>query len=236
MSFNASSFRPWAKFWRMLKELGPAYTFQQVLGHFVPHSLFHAGGFVVVAWDLRQSPPRREPGAGIRPARRKDCEALAQQLGPSSTELLRRFERGAHVWIVERDGRPVACNWVRSAKSWYKFDWLALEKEPTDMFALEIKVAHGYRRHGFAGLLRRHVASRCLRAGCTRMVGTIDTGNRNALLAADKVGYRRIGRVFVLRIVGLGLVRYAGTVHVGRWSAPRPLSIPLEIFDRPKQN
>lgn len=228
----ASFFRAWPKLWRMLREVGVGYTALRVLDRFVPNNLFHARGFFIVAWDLREFPPQREAGLGIRPAWPRDCEALAQ-FGPPTPELLRRFEHGAHAWIVERDGRPVAYNWVQSGP-WHKYDWLVLEKTPNDMFAIEVQVAHGYRRHGFAGLLRRHVASRCMRAGCDRMVGTIESRNRNALAAASKLGYRPIGRVFVLRFLGIGLIGYGRVLRVGRWSARRPHRISLKIFDSPR--
>ena len=90
-----------------------------------------------------------------------------------------------------------------------------------------IRVARDFRGQGLGPRLRAHVARHCARAGYARMIGFIDTTNRNSTRALGKVGFVPIGRIFFVRIFGLTLIHHGPTWRLGRWTADRPLEIPI---------
>ena len=218
---------PWRQFWRMSRDDGWLFTAIKVLNGFVPESIFHAKGFIIVTGEPHESPTDQANELGVRQATKEDLDLLSNCGYPQS--ILRRwFKRGARAWLIEREGKLLACYWLDGNDRYYLYDWLVIRSTPNDFWVLWWWVAHGYRRQDIAYQIRTTGVSEFARAGFTRLIGVVDSLNRNALRASQKLGWKSIGRLFILRILGITFVHFGKSLRIGRWSLGHALELPLE--------
>jgi len=222
----------WRKIRRKTRESGPLYTTQLVIQHLIPKNLFNVQMFFLCELDLRKFARVRGNDPEIRSATEKDVDLLAN-LGPSPSFWCASFERGARVWVLEREGQVIA--FMRLIASDYSEDWLfpiLFKGPPKDIWGTFLKVVPECRGQGIGPRMNRHVASECARLGYSRIMSCVDTLNRNALRADQKVGYRRIIHFIVIRFLGFTLVHSKGSLRLGRWSSRRRLELQVDLFDK----
>lgn len=217
----------WRQFWRMSREDGWLFTAIKVLYGRVPESLFHAKGFIIVTGEPHESSTGQTCDIEVRSASPEDLDLLSDSDYPKS--ILRRwFKRGARVWLIEHEGRLLACYWLDGNDRYHLYDWLVIKSEPKDVWVLWWWVAHGYRRQNLAYQIRTPGVLEYARNGFTRMLGAIDAMNRNALRASQKLGWKPIGRLFILRGLGITFVYLGKSLRIGRWDLGHVLELPMD--------
>jgi len=214
----ADFIEPGQRFWQMGRVNGFLITTVAVIYRHIPESLFHAKGFIIVTGEPHAFSADQNSNHRVRPATLNDLDLLSNCGYPQSV-LRRWFKGGAHAWLIEHEGQLLACYWLDGNDRYYLYDWLAIKSAPTDAWVLWWWVAPEHRRRDLAYQVRSPGVSEFARAGYLRILGAIDTLNRNAIRACQKMGWKTIGRLFILRILGITVVRYGWSVRVGRWNS-----------------
>ena len=97
---------PWREFWRMSIDDGFLITAIAVLYRYIPESLFHARGFIIVADEPHESPVDQSGNREVRPATLDDLDLLSNCDYPES--ILRHwFEGGARPLIYPWLALPI---------------------------------------------------------------------------------------------------------------------------------
>jgi GNAT superfamily N-acetyltransferase len=227
MSFGET----WRKVLQRSRESGPLFAAQVSLQSVIPRHLFDVPMFFLCELDLRNFAHVRERDPEIRAATPEDIDLHATVGGPSPEELHAGFERGVRVWLLEREGQPIAVMGV-SPNDYERQDWGLIKASPKDIWAFGLRVLPEYRGQGIGPRMNRHVASECARLGYSRIVSSVQSLNRNSLRADQKVGYKRICHFFVFRLLGCTLVYSRGFLRLGRWNSRRRLELQIELFDK----
>lgn len=214
-----------------LREVGLVYTLYLVLQHLSSRHFLQCQRMFIIALPLDTGLTDGKPHPCVREANRDEIPRIAAIGGPVE-DVADHFERGDRCWVFERAGRLLACDWVRhSAQD--RIGWIVLGKEPDEIWSAGILVDRRERGQGIAAELRTQVIRDCARSGIRRMLGFIDTPNRNSVRALARVGYRPLGILFYLRILGVAAVYSGNRLRVGTWRDESPLRLSMtDIADR----
>jgi len=212
-------------------EVGFAYTLYLILLRVSSPRVFESKKFFVITCDLPPCGSRPPSAEGFREAAREDM-ALFTRFGDSEREIRHRFALGRRVWVIERGGRFLACDWLGGSVR-HVSDWFLLEGSEGDVWSSYIAVDKEYRGMGLGPLLKSLVLQECARLGFKRGLGSIATLNRISVRALSKVGYKPIGRVFFLSLLGFSAVRCGSKWRFGTWSRKRPLRVSLGEIAEP---
>jgi GNAT superfamily N-acetyltransferase len=208
-----------------LREVGFTYTLYLVMQHLSSRHFFQFQRMFIIALPIDAAAPDVPPHPCIREATRDETSRIAAIGGPVE-DVEEHFDRGDRCWVFERDGKLLACDWIRhSAQD--RIGWIILGKNPDEIWSAGILVDRTQRGQGVAPQLRAQVIRECARGGVRRMLGFIDTPNRNSVRALDRVGYRPIGILFYLKIFGFGVIRSGKRWHWGLWSERSPLRLSM---------
>lgn len=206
---------------------GLRYTFMRMLHSYIPTHLFHARRFLIIARELRH--PSYYTNAATpdaRPATQADVRLLSQ-CGYPQFILNQWLERDARAWLVEREGELLSCYWLNGAGSYFLYNWLAFDAAEQDVWILWWWVNGNYRKQGFGDQVRLRGIAEYATTGFTHILSAVDVLNKNAVERCNKFGLETIGRLFVLRILGVTVVRFGRSWHIGRWTAASPLHLSL---------
>jgi GNAT superfamily N-acetyltransferase len=215
-----------------VREVGPMYTLQLFVEHHVPRWLFDIrvvylcercvadGGFGSSDPDIRQAAPTEVD------------ELIAGH--PVITTMREKLGPGAQLWLLPGGDGVDAFMWL-DTDVLKPSHWIRFELAPDDIAGVFLWVSPDRRGQGLGPRMNRHVANEVAEAGFRRIVSTVDVLNRNSLRADEKVGYRRIGRLFAMRVLGIGLVVGRRMVRFGVWSGARPLSLTVGAVERSVQ-
>ena len=130
----------------------------------------------------------------------------------STAELYRTFlERGAEPWCLKENGRVLGVVWF--FRNRYRIPWegydayvFGIHLEPSEAFVANVFVDPNNRGRGlFAEIVR------AFRAGNpeTTLFSSVSASNPVSLRAHEKIGFRRIGTLHLLRIVHVAVGRFA---------------------------
>ena len=192
-----------------------------VMGHnLLPRRLFDYSIQVVVGRDLAEAGGTPAAVPGLRQAG-PDDSALLTAFGTSREAIAGRFASGCRAWVIERDGRLIASDWLNPGAEKMIWEWLCLTGHPGDVWHEIVEVARDSRGQGLGPKIRGQVAADCAREGVRRLLGNVDIDNRRSLKALAKAGYRPLARFFYLRCGRLTLVIHRGRPRIGLWSARR---------------
>jgi hypothetical protein len=219
--------KPWRQFWRMSRENGFLFALMTLLYKWVPEWLFHAKGFVIVRVEPHESLSSQADALSVRRATPDDLDLLSHCGYPQSI-LADWFDRGARAWLIERERRLLACYWLDGNDRYYLYDWLVIKSAPKDVWVLWWWVARSHRKQELAYQIRRLGVLEYARAGFTQILGAVDMLNHNALRGCEKMGSKAVGRLFIVRILGLTFVRFGRSLRVGRWGLGSVLELPKE--------
>ena len=204
-----------------LREVGVVYTLYLALQHLSSRRFFQCQRMFIIALPTDAAMRDIKPHPCVREVTRDATRRIAAIGGPVQ-DVEDHFDRGDRCWVFERDGRLVACDWIRhSAQD--RVGWIILGKKPGDIWSAGILVDRGERGRGIAAELRAQVIRECARDGVRRMLGFIDTPNRNSVRALARIGYRPLGILFYLRVLGFAAVRCGGRWRFGTWRVSSPL-------------
>jgi GNAT superfamily N-acetyltransferase len=186
---------------------------------FFPAFLFDVSVLWICELPLAEAPVAVDPGFVFRPPseieRLVESGRLREKLGPAATDPT------AVVWTLDVDGEPAGYFLLR--KDCYRpFHFLRLDVEPFERAGAELYVAPERRGRGLGPRMNELAAHHYRLQGFTRIVSIVDVRNRNALRGDEKVGYRRLDRLVVVRFLGLMVIRVRHRTHVGRWTDERP--------------
>lgn len=223
----------WGRLHRKLGEVGWRYSLYLILLKFSPPSIFQFRKIFVTAIRLRQEETFSPPGLCVREATENDVELLAE-LGDTKEALHQQFESGHRVWVLESEGRFLACDWLLPSDKLIS-DWLVLERTDGDIWSEVIFVSKEHRGQGLGPVLRGHVTQLCRHLGYERMLGIIDTLNHNSVRAMGKIGYEAIGCLRFIRIFGITFVKDGTGWRYGLWRKGQPLRISVgKLADAPQ--
>ncbi len=213
-----------------LREVGLAYTLYLVLQHLSSRRFLQCQRMFIIALPIDTDLLNRKRHPCVREATRDETHRVAAIGGPVE-DVEDHFERGDRCWVFERAGRLLACDWIRySAQD--RIGWIILGKETDEIWSAGILVDRRERGQGIAPELRSQVIRECARGGIRRMLGFIDTPNRNSVRALARVGYRPLGILFYLRILGVAVVHSGNRWRFGTWRERSPLRLsPCDITD-----
>jgi GNAT superfamily N-acetyltransferase len=107
------------------------------------------------------------------------------------------------------------------------YDGLHIDLAEGDIHGRLLWVAPGARGRGLGPLLNRAAYRFCLDAGYRRVVSGVSTFNTSALRADQKVGYRPIVRVLMMRLFKLCYLDVAGIRKAGLFDSEAPLRFTL---------
>jgi len=215
---------------RKFAEVGVAYAAYLVLRRaFVPR-LFEFRSAILLALELHNLPPVPDGEGEIREATEADLQHFID-FGDKADFVLPRLKKGYRAWVIERDGAWLACDWL-SPEAKTASSWLLIDGLPGDLWFDGIKVLAPYRGMGLALRLRRHIALLCARAGKMRLLGAVDDLNRNSFRALNKIGFKPIGRIAYVSLLGFSVIRYGKNWTAGIWSPDAPLRLGVDRMAR----
>lgn len=222
--------KAWRRFVSKVREVGPLYALELTAERLVPRILFDFRAVylcqLALPGDLTTAPgdPQvhlAEPDEFERLMRHHDVlRGIREKLGP-----------GVKLWVLGEGDKVDAFMWLNSQVI-QPSDWVRLELSEQEISGIYVWVSPERRGTGFGPRVNRHVSHECARAGYVRIVSTVDLLNRNSLRADEKVGYERIGRVFVWRVLGFGGIFCRGMARFGWWTGKHPLSLPVAEIER----
>jgi hypothetical protein len=225
----------WRKFRRKTSQVGLPYTAQLLFKQYVPNFLFAVNALVITGSDVRNLRRAPESDPNIRWATADDIDLLVTSSLYSTEQTRALFARDARSAILVREGELLACMWLEAkaqvGESLVNEGWLRYGLSPGDFWTINVWVTSGERGRDLYSQVRDFAASDYARAGFTRLVGAIDSLNRNSLRAGRKKGARLLGRLYFLRFLGFTLVRFAGSTHFGWWGLGRRFVLPVERFN-----
>ncbi len=225
----------WGRLRRKVDEVGWRYSFYLIVLKCAPPSIFQFRKFFITAIRLGQKNSISRPGLCVREATEDDVEHLAE-LGDTKESLHQRFESGHRVWVLESEGRFLACDWLLPSDKLIS-DWLVLDKANGDVWSEVIFVSKEHRGQGLGPALRGHVTQLCRRSGFKRMLGIVDTLNHNSVRAMGKIGYEVIGCLQYFRIFGIAFVHDGTAWRCGLWRKGQPLRISITTMaEAPRSN
>ncbi len=220
----------WRRFVSKVREAGLLYALELTAKRVVPRILFDLRAVylcqLALGGDLTTAPldPHihlAEPEEFERLMRNHDVlRGMREKLGP-----------GVKLWVLAEGDQIDAFMWLDSQVI-QPSDWVRLDLSEHEIAGIYVWVSPERRGMGFGPRVNRHVSHECARAGYVRLVSTVDLLNRNSLRADEKVGYERIGKVFVWRILGFGGIFCRGKARFGWWTGKHPLSLPVAEVER----
>lgn len=214
-----------ARVWFRVREVGLVYTLYLVLQHLSSRRFLQCQRMFIMALPIDTDLLDGQPHPRVREATRDETHRIAAIGGPVE-DVEDHFARGDRCWVFERAGRLLACDWIRySAQD--RIGWIILGKEPDEIWSAGILVDRRERGQGIAPELRSQVIRECARNGIRRMLGFIDTPNRNSVRALARVGYRPLGILFYLRILGFAVVHSGNRWRFGTWRDRSPLHLSM---------
>ncbi len=222
--------KAWRRFVSKVREVGLLYALELTAERLVPRILFDLRAVylcqLALGSDLTTAPREphihlAEPDELERLMRHHDAlRGMREKLGP-----------GVKLWVLGEDGHIDAFMWLDSHVI-QPSNWVRLELSEHEIAGVYVWVSPERRGTGLGPRVNKHVSHECARAGYARIVSTVDLLNHNSLRADEKVGYERIGKVFVWRILGFGGVFCAGMARLGWWTGKHPLALPVEEIER----
>lgn len=225
----------WRRLRRKLDEVGWRFSLYLILLKCAPPSIFQFRKFFITAIRPGRQDSSSRPGSCVREATGDDVELLAE-LGYTNESLRQQFESGHRVWVLESEGRFLACDWLLPSDKLIS-DWLVLEKTNGDIWSEVIFVSKEHRGQGLGPALRGHVTQLCWRSGFKRMLGIVDTLNHNSVRAMGKIGYEAIGCLQFFRIFGITFVHDGTAWRCGMWRKGQPLRISMgRVAEAPQSN
>jgi RimJ/RimL family protein N-acetyltransferase len=222
--------KPWHRFTSKVREVGLPYTLQLLVERFVPRILLDARVVYLCELDLSDALTANRPDPEIHLAEAEEFDHLVAHHEVVST-LQEKLGPGVLLWLLGRSSEIEAFMWLNS-KAIQPSHWIRFELAPNEIAGIFLWVSPDRRGAGLGPRMNRHVSHESARSGFTRIVSTVDALNRNSLRADEKVGYRRIGKVFIIRILGFGGVFCRGVVRLGWWTTRRPLALPVAEIER----
>ncbi len=184
----------------------------------LPRHVFDFGLQVIVARSLQQQSPAPPELPGLRPASLADADLLSV-FGTSLPAIEGRFESGNRAWLIEREGRAIACDWLGADNRKSIWEWLILQGRVDDIWHEYFEVVQEARGQGLGPRMRAHVIHYCEQKGYSRLLGNVELDNRRSLRAMQKAGYKQLVRFWYVRFGNKTLVRHGGRTHIGRWDA-----------------
>lgn len=229
LSTNHMMFTDFIKqLWQIRRDGGFLHTIMTVLSMCIPENLFHARGFLIVARKLNNPPVHKKVAvAGVRSATTDDLHLLAQ-CGYPPLVLNHWFEQGARAWLIEEEGKLLSCYWLNGNELYPLYDWLVIKSTAEDVWAAWWWVAHDHRKQGLAYKIRLPAVSEYACAGFTQMLGAVDMLNGNSKGGCNKLGFKTVGRLIVLRVLGITLVRFGRSWHIGHWTRDSALELSMD--------
>ena len=205
---------------RKVGESGWAYTTQLALQRVVPGWLFDVSAVWLCERPLDENVPAVVDDDFRLAAAAEVGELVAQgalreKLAPGVSDS------SVIVWVLQR-GSDVVGSFLMKEGSYRPFHFLHLELADDEVVGDEVFVVPEGRGQGLGPHMNRLVAHHYRQQGKRRVVSVVDVLNRNALRMDQKVGYRRLGLVVLVRLGGLTLVVDRGHPRLGRFTAKRP--------------
>lgn len=222
--------RAWRRLASKIREVGPLYALLLLVERLVPHTLLDIRVVYLCELDLGNaaSPHCRDPGIRLAPPdeferlmnRHDVLRGMRDKAGP-----------GVRLWILGNGPQIDGFMWLDSEVI-HTSVWVRLGLSERDIAGVYVWVSPEGRGTGLGPRLNRHVSHEYATAGYARIVSTVDSLNRNSLRADEKVGYRRIGKIRFLRVLGLCGVSCHGMTRLGFWTSRRPLTLSFQEVER----
>ena len=197
-----------------LLQLGPAT--------FVRYVFFRALGVVQMHVHQRPTDQQATPGYSIDDLHPGDIEQFRRR--GVREEFLRELADEDTLALVHRED-GVANAFFMLARRPFEFrghDWLVITPSPGDICGRYLWVAPEARGRGIDPALNVAADARCRDAGHEHIVSTVSAFNHPSLRADEKIGYERVLRLTVWRLLGIGFAKFGRHLVVGRFSADKP--------------
>jgi L-amino acid N-acyltransferase YncA len=223
----------WHRFLASWRNFGARYTLYHLMSdRLLPPWLLQFGRLTI--WERRLGAAEQAVAEDpdVQPAPDDRAALLAEM--PEGERAYWRVTvlSGMPIRVLRRDGRLVGFV-VSKPESCTSPPWLRHVCGPRDIWGYGVWVAPEERGGGIASHMMHQNALASLRDGYVRRVGIIEAGHRSSIRATRKAPFTQVGRVAYLRVFGFAVVRAGQRCFVGRCDAARPLSIPIECYDRP---
>jgi GNAT superfamily N-acetyltransferase len=222
--------KAWHRLTSKAREAGLPYTLQLLAERLVPKLLLDIRVVYLSELDLGGALSTTHKDQEIHLAESDEFEHLVQHhdvLGG----MRQKLGSGVQLWVLDADDEVDAFMWLNPDVI-QPSHWVRLELAQDEIAGVFLWVAPERRGTGLGPRMNRHISHECARAGYSRIVSTVDAWNRNSLRADEKVGYKRIGKILVLRVLGFGGLFFRRRSRLGWWTKDRPLTLPVrEIED-----
>lgn len=202
------------------------FALSRMLNGCIPAHILHVSQFLIVGREPKRTASDPLVVSGVRAATVADLDLLAD-CGHPQPILNQWFEQGADAWLIEREGKLLSCYWLDGTNRYFLYDWLVIQSTSSDAWVSWWWVSPAHRGEGLAYQVRQLGVSEYARAGYTRIWGVINVLNGNAKGVTDKLACKTAGRLSIFRILGVTIVRFGRTRHIGRWNADSVLELSM---------
>ncbi|MGB5253196.1 MAG: GNAT family N-acetyltransferase, partial [Sedimenticolaceae bacterium] len=137
---------------------------------------------VIVARSLQPQTPAPPELPGLRVASIDDAELLGS-FGTSPSTIRGRFHSGYKAWLIEREGQPIACDWLGPDNCKSRWEWLIMQGRADDIWHEYFEVAQKARGQGLGPKMRTHVIFDCQQREFKRLLGNVEMLNRRSMRA-----------------------------------------------------
>jgi len=194
---------------------GEFFAFVQSLCvFFLPKCLLRAEKLYLYQLTMEKS-PLESTARHVVPGGAAEVQEIVESFdngNPTMAELYRTFlERGAEPWCLQENGRILGVVWFFRKR--YRIPWegydayvFGINLEPTKAFVANVFVAPNSRGRGlFAEIVRAFLDSNPE----TTLFSSVSASNPISLRAHEKIGFRRIGTLHLLRIMNIAFGRFS---------------------------
>lgn len=212
-----------------VREAGLLYTLQLLAERLVPKFLLDIRVVYLSELDLSDALSTKHIDPEIRRAEPDELESLVEHHDVLHG-MREKLGTGVQLWVLEAGGEIDAFMWLNPHVI-QPSHWVRLHLAENEIAGVFLWVSPERRGTGLGPRMNRHISYECARTGYARIVSTVDALNRNSLRADEKVGYKRIGKILVLRVFAFGGLFFRRRSRLGRWTRERPLTLPVRDIE-----
>ena len=203
--------------------MGPLYTTELVARQVIPLSVLRIESFFLCQLDISSASRVWTADPDVRLATDEEIESFRGGRNlPTHSDPARRPK----MFVIDCEKRMIAAIWLQPVNL-VMWGGLEFKLAATDIQGCNLWADPNFRGKNLGPRLNRHAAVVCSQLGYKRVISTVNTLNRNALRADEKVGYEKLCRFFAVRVFGLIALHADRPLEGRRWRFGRHIEVSL---------
>ena len=203
----------WERLRSKVSEVGLAYSLERAVARFVPRSLFELIDATVYELRVDDAVHYRPTSDPVRWLKREDVRSDQEPF--VGRPVTARLEEGARAAVIAGSERIDAIVWVQAGRSMERRR-VEIQLQEGELWSLEAWVTPERRGHRLFPSIKHFIAAELKREGGNRILSRVDRRNHNSIRANLALGARPAGRLFLLSLLGMRMLKATGTpVQIG---------------------